>query len=188
MILAWADAHHERTGTWPQARSGLVGDAPGESWQAIDAALRHGHRGLPEGLSLSWLLAQNGREGWAKPLTVERILAWADAHHARTGRWPTDTSGPIPEAPGETWRAINAALTRGHRSLPGGDSLARLLERHRGPRPGNRTSWTAAEDEAVRSLPPAEAAKQTGRNIRAVYLRRYTLGVGKPGRPGAGGA
>jgi hypothetical protein len=22
------------------------------------------------------------------PLTVEQILAWADAHHARTGEWP----------------------------------------------------------------------------------------------------
>jgi hypothetical protein len=33
-----------------------------------------------------------GRKG--EPLTVEQILAWADAHKARTGTWPTRRSGP----------------------------------------------------------------------------------------------
>jgi hypothetical protein len=41
------------------------------------------------------------------PLTVAQILAWADAHRARTGEWPRVLSGPIPEAPGESWRAVN---------------------------------------------------------------------------------
>jgi hypothetical protein len=62
-ILAWADAHYPRTGTWPQAGSGPVADAPGENWSAIDYALRRGYRGLPGDSSLSWLLAQNGRGG-----------------------------------------------------------------------------------------------------------------------------
>src|SRR5262249_41260148 len=31
-------------------------------------------------------IARGGRMG--PPLTVEQILAWADAHHDRTGRWP----------------------------------------------------------------------------------------------------
>ena len=61
--LAWADAHRARTGSQPHDRSGPVADAPGETWGNIDRALRHGRRGLPGGTSLSWLLAQNGREG-----------------------------------------------------------------------------------------------------------------------------
>jgi hypothetical protein len=64
------------------------------------------------------------------PLTVEQILAWADAHHARTGRWPTAASGPVEGAPGEVWAYINTSLARGHRGLPWGSSLSRLLARH----------------------------------------------------------
>jgi hypothetical protein len=63
------------------------------------------------------------------PLSVEQILAWADAHRARTGRWPTRNSGAVREAPGENWSAVGWALWAGHRGLPGGDSLARLLRR-----------------------------------------------------------
>jgi hypothetical protein len=66
------------------------------------------------------------------PLTAEQILAWAEAHYARTGRWPTAASGPLTEAPGLTWNAVQIALRRGRRGLPGGSSLARLLRRHRG--------------------------------------------------------
>ena len=48
-----------------------------------------------------------------------------------TGRLPTETSGPIPEAPGETWKAVQVALVRGGRGLPGGNSLAYPLGRKR---------------------------------------------------------
>ena len=37
--------------------------------------------------------------------------------------------------------------------------------------------WTAPEDELVRTLPPEEAARRTGRTLSAVYTRRRTLGV-----------
>jgi len=40
------------------------------------------------------------------PLTEAQILAWADAHHARTGVWPTQRSGPVAEVPRETWRSV----------------------------------------------------------------------------------
>jgi hypothetical protein len=68
------------------------------------------------------------------PLNVEQILAWADALYARTGKWPTAKSGPIPEAPGEVWGNIEGALHNGYRGLPRFDSLAKLLDRHRGAR------------------------------------------------------
>jgi hypothetical protein len=117
--------------------------------------------------------------GTSKPkLTVAEILRWADAHHERTGRWPSTASGPVRDAPGEGWRAVNLSLRNGYRGLPGGDSLARLLVRH-----GHRATlwaagpdaWTAAEDELLRTLSPREAARRTGRPLRAVYQRRHRL-------------
>ena len=66
------------------------------------------------------------------PLTVAQILGWADAHRARTGEWPTPRSGPVRGVRGLTWLAIDKDLRCGFRSLPGRDSLARLLRRERG--------------------------------------------------------
>lgn len=134
-ILAWADAHHPRTGRWPNLSSGEVYDDPNENWRALDLDLRLGLRGLPGGTSLARLLAQERGVRNIKDLpdlTVPQILGWADAHHARSGRWPTRTSGPIRDAPGETWMAVQMALANGRRGLPGGSSLTELLCVHRG--------------------------------------------------------
>jgi hypothetical protein len=64
-------------------------------------------------------------------LTLDQILAWADAHHTVHGRWPGARSGPITGAPGETWLGVASALAKGHRGLAGGTTLARLLASHR---------------------------------------------------------
>jgi hypothetical protein len=133
-VLRWVDAHRARTGRWPGQQSGTVPEAAGLSWRGIDDALRLGLRGLPGGDSLARLLArERGVRNLAdlRPLTVAQILAWADAHHTRTGCWPTAASGPVADAPGETWGAVNMALYKGRRGLPGGDSLAKLLDRQR---------------------------------------------------------
>jgi hypothetical protein len=92
-----------------------------------------GRRGLPGRDSLAKLLARERgvlNPIVRPPLTVEQILAWADLHHARTGRWPGVLSGPVLDAPWENWRALSDALRNGHRGLPKGDSLRRLLVRH----------------------------------------------------------
>jgi hypothetical protein len=136
-ILAWSDAYHRRTGRWPTSESGPVAEAPGQTWRGVDQALRVGVRGLAGGSSLARLLAQHrhARNAQRLPrLTLRRILSWADAHHRRTGAWPTSESGSVRQAPGETWVAINAALWRGGRGLAGGSSLARLLAARRGAR------------------------------------------------------
>lgn len=133
-ILVWADAHHDRTGRWPRAECGSIVDAPGEKWVNVDQALAKGIRGLPAGSSLAQLLAeQRGVRNIQNlpPLSVEAILAWADAHNARTGQWPRRSSGPIADAPGETWAKVDQALVKGLRKLPGGSSLARLIKEHR---------------------------------------------------------
>jgi hypothetical protein len=138
-IAAWARSYRERTGRWPARRREEIVEAPGETWCGIDNALRHGTRGLPGGNSLPNLLRQwfgAHRRTTPARLTVAQILAWADAHYARIGRWPHAMTGEVPEAPGATWRAIDLALRQGHRGLPGGDSLSRLLdEQRRGLRP-----------------------------------------------------
>lgn len=67
-------------------------------------------------------------------LSIRQILAWADAFHARTGRWPSKTAGLIPESDGNTWNAVHLALLRGSRGLERGSSLARLLAEQRGKR------------------------------------------------------
>lgn len=131
-ILTWADAHHARSGEWPTDRSGPVCEAPGESWSKINQALRFGMRGLAGGVSLRMLLAE--QRGVRPRLTLEQILAWADAHRARTGDWPTVSSSAVQGTVGETWQALDRALRRGSRGLPGGTSLARLLDEQRGPR------------------------------------------------------
>jgi hypothetical protein len=42
--------------------------------------------------------------------------------------------------------------------------------------------WTPEEDELARTLPPAEAARRTGRRLPSVYGRRHVLRVGLPER------
>jgi hypothetical protein len=63
-------------------------------------------------------------------LSPGQIVAWAEAHHAATGKWPTSRSGRVGAAPEETWGIIDYALTHGRRGLPRGSSLARLLAEH----------------------------------------------------------
>ncbi|HKI36246.1 MAG TPA: hypothetical protein VKA46_30595 [Gemmataceae bacterium] len=136
-ILAWADAWYGRTGQWPNADSGPVPEAPGETWMAVDTALRAGARHLTAGGSLARLLAEKrGARNIQDPIDIprEQLLVWIDAHHERTRRWPTQYSGPVQEAPEISWAAINHALRRGTRTLPGGSSLAELLRIERGVR------------------------------------------------------
>jgi hypothetical protein len=157
-ILAWADAHHTRTGEWPTSRSGALPE--GETWAAVDDALRRGMRGLPGGSSVARVLAaeRGARNPKAvPPLTPEQILAWADAHHTRTGRWPSSTSGPVVGAPGETWGAVNVALETGLRGLPRGSSVARLLAEHRRKR--NRLALPPVTTQQILAWADAHRAR-----------------------------
>jgi hypothetical protein len=131
-ILAWADEHHDRTGQWPRRLSGAIDGAPGESWLAIDDALRQGHRGLKGGSSLARLLARRRgvrNIGDLPRLSIRQILRWADAPRRRTGKWPHGESGFIPHSGGETWKGVEMALFQGLRGLTGGLTLARLRRR-----------------------------------------------------------
>ena len=132
-ILGWADAHVRRTGGWPTATSGPVADAPGETWSGVNMALHHGARGLRGGTTLLRLLVEHRQvrnRGDLPPLQVQHVLAWADEHRVRTGKWPAVKSGPIAAAPEESWGNVDQALRKGLRGLPGGSSLAQVLADH----------------------------------------------------------
>ena len=219
-VLGWADAHQARTGEWPSCWSGPIREAPGETWRAVDKALRKGARGFPGGSSLARLLAERrgarNRMG-LPPLALEQVLAWADAHHERTGRWPTCTSGPIPEAPGDTWAGLNESFGNGTRGLAGYGSLARFLARHRGVRNGKNLprlrvrdilTWARAHRRRTgrwprySSGPIPEAPGETWGGVNAALyggwrgmpggsslyrLLREQYGGGRAGRPRPGG-
>jgi hypothetical protein len=129
-VLAWADSYHAAHGCWPNKLAGRVAASRQETWGGIDRALRQGRRGLPAGSSLGALLAAHRGARKRAPdgtLTIAQILAWADAHHAATGVWPTTCSGPVLAAPGRDWSTIDHVLRKGRHGFPRGSSLHRLL-------------------------------------------------------------
>jgi len=145
-VLAWADAYYARTGDWPTVLSGAIDNVEGETWNNCDQALRKGLRGFRGGSSLARLLsdARGVRHNYGVPDLSEELLAkWIKAHHERTGEWPIHLSGPVTDAPGETWRNIDQVLRSGRRGFAGGSSLARFREDHFGVRnPGNLPQLT----------------------------------------------
>jgi hypothetical protein len=191
-ILAWADEHREATGEWPVEGSGPVRSAPGESWKVLSGSLARGDRGLPGGSSLARLLAEHrgARNPKGLPrLTVEQILAWADAHRAATGRWPSCSSCPVAEGSEETWATVNMALYNGHRGLRGGSSLARLLAKHRPVRPRRLSlrkirSWARAHREATGRWPDAHAGPVRGVPDETWSAIDAALKLGRRGLPG----
>jgi hypothetical protein len=120
-------------------------------------------------------------------LTVAQILSWADEHRARTGQWPGAASGPVGAAPGETWGALNMALRLGHRGLPGGDTLARLLTRERGaPQRLGRPPGPARRRLADRLRAEGLSAEEISRRL-GVDADEIREGLRPPGQDEEGG-
>jgi hypothetical protein len=61
------------------------------------------------------------------------IAKWAKAHHKRTGKWPTLSSGLV-HGTNERWNNLDQLLTKGLRGLPGGQRLASVLADYCGVR------------------------------------------------------
>jgi hypothetical protein len=170
-IIAWAVDHRDRRGGWPNLHSGPIVTAPIETWMVVEVALRGGGRGLAGGSSLGQLLARRleaRTQAGRGRLTVRRILSWADEHHARTGQWPCCKLVHVEAAPGDNWKAIDTALRLGCRGLPGGSSLATLLARRRGARNRGAVSelhlatirrWAEAHQARTGRWPTADAGK-----------------------------
>jgi len=63
-------------------------------------------------------------------LTNDLIWTWSKSFHQCIGDWPTKESAFTDPSGREKWSGIDLALRKGHRGLPGGSSLARLLAQH----------------------------------------------------------
>lgn len=134
IILIWCDIFHTNHKDWPTGTDKRqVPTQPNESWSGINAALQKGVRGLSGKSSLSKLLGEKRgkRNRYNLPeLTEKCILDWCDLFYAEHKEYPfSNELKPVPDHPDESWPAINSSLESGNRGLPGGSSLARLLER-----------------------------------------------------------
>jgi hypothetical protein len=195
-ILAWADAHYQRTGKWPRISSGPIAGETDQTWIGVDVALRNGCRGLRGGSSLAQLLTQErgARNHRRLPaLTEAQILAWAEAHFLRTNRWPSTESGPIPETTGETWAGVNHALKVGRRGLTAGGSVTRLLvkagkKRNQGELPRLTEEqikvWAEAHFGRKRRWPQSNSGRVADAPEESWLLIDKALGQGNRGLPG----
>jgi hypothetical protein len=97
-------------------RHGPIAEAPGETWLAVNHALRRGSRGLQGGASLAELLAVERdvrNRVNLPPLNRKVILRRAVSFHRRMGHWPTKSSKAVPEVPGDSWQMLEEALLHG---------------------------------------------------------------------------
>jgi hypothetical protein len=118
-------------------------------------------------------------------LTVALIATWAAAHHARTGHWPTLSSGPVVDAPpGEHWRHLDLALRLGRRGLPGNSSLALMVNQGRGRRATTERRQRAAALRAE-GLTLAQIGQRLGISRQAVHqlLNGGPAPLSAPGQP-----
>jgi hypothetical protein len=182
-IFKWAKAHHRRTGRWPNRRSGKVSGAPGETWVGLDAALKTGGRGLPRGSSLHRLLVERGALSpwWKGRLVARQILAWADAFHAVHGHWPFYNSGLVKIQSRLTWDTIDKALQRGRYGLPGGSSLPRFLNEHRGIFLGMKHRPHRTREERLLDLKQIRAWATAHRRRTGEWPHKYSGVIPKAG-------
>jgi len=131
LIILWAEHHHQETNSWPTYKSGAVLAEPSENWSAIRSNLVAGGRGLPSGLSIEKVLFNElGIVGVraGKNLTEDLIIKLAKAHFISNDVYPNENSEWVLGGK-DSWAAISAALRDGLRGLPGGASLAQLLDK-----------------------------------------------------------
>ena len=131
------------------------------------------------------------------PLTIARILEWADDHHRRTGKYPHAATGPVLAQPDQSWHGIDQALSFGRRGLPGGDSLSRLLARERGHKPSRGRPSIPSEHTELMHGPYQRPTVRIGGNATCllrgdVHITSWShspmrwprcLPIGKRGKP-----
>src|SRR5262249_34908826 len=82
-ILRWADAYHERHGSWPTRNSGSITEQDGETWAMIDRALARQRRGLHRKSSLYRLLKEHRRAVRQRPSDHGRRKTKSSASRSR---------------------------------------------------------------------------------------------------------
>lgn len=125
-IKKTGEDYRKQYGKYPFVRSKEpVPGMPNETWGGINAALRHGCRGLPGGSSLAILFDKKKDD-----FTIDQIKKAGEEFKKQYGKYPFITSKElVPGLPNENWSIINDALRHGFRGLPGGSSLSKLFNK-----------------------------------------------------------
>lgn len=149
-ILISAVMHHQETGFWPKATATgdvLYGPMRGTSWSKIDKNISRGLVKIDGITSLHTFLApykeidgitvediiDSAPKYTEKSLHVSDIIKGAKEHFSETKKWPSChdytliSSGPLE---GESWGTIDKHLRDGGRTLSGGTSLFKLLDKN----------------------------------------------------------
>lgn len=143
LILDWITLFINKHKRKPNKLDGPIefaeGEYLGETWSSIDMALWRGGRGQPGKSSLASLIQENfGIKNHLDlpALSAKLILDWVKQYIDVHGKKPHRTSGIIEPVSEEykdiTWTIVNTALEVGTRGLPGGSSLARLIDNKMG--------------------------------------------------------
>lgn len=143
LIIDWITLFINKYERKPNMSDGNIefaeGEYAGETWSGVNAALWRGGRGQPGKSSLASLIQENfGIKNIQDlpALSATLILDWIKQYIDVHGKKPNRTSGIIEpvseEYKGITWTIINTALEVGTRGLPGGSSLAKLIDNKMG--------------------------------------------------------
>lgn len=174
MIVGWVNEWHDREHKWPDAASGEIPGSGGETWSAINRALRSGCRNIVGGSSLSKFIGKHfniRNSGNAPNLSIDMIKRWISEWYSRNGEYPTCNSGEIPGSGGEKWKHVSVYLNSGRRGLPGGSSIGRLVAEHFGERNSTNTpplsvevikKWVSEWHETKGKWPTAASGKIPG--------------------------
>jgi hypothetical protein len=108
-------------------------------------------------------------------LTAGRLKAWAEARDPERRRKIAEARRGKPR-PTHVIEALHASW-RGRRHTAESRRKMSAARRRSGQLVPGIVPWTPEEDELLRTLPAAEAARRTGRSLPAVYSRRRRMGM-----------
>lgn len=100
-----------------------------ETWAGVNVCLRRGLRGLPGGETLKSVLKEAAVVTEKAPLNQEDIEEALVAYYQENGCLPCALNTEMVPALGSSWATLNGTLQKGHRGLPGGDSVHQMAVR-----------------------------------------------------------
>jgi hypothetical protein len=148
-LVKWIRLFHVKEGKWPSTKEIVVWDrdgedrwlvVPDETWDALNATLRRGQRGLGafKGQTLSRFRRHQGLD---RHLSLEQLLRWMRLHREKEGKWPTQHDTAVWDrdaqnrwiiVKAETWSGLDQAVSGGFRGLEAlkGSTLPKLRRLH----------------------------------------------------------
>ena len=97
IILEEMISHLRNKRCFPNENSGQVNDYIAETWHAMNSSLLNCRRGITEKSSLPQMIRKF-------------VLDQGEKHKLKTGAYPTNISGPLPDYPDLDWALIETSL------------------------------------------------------------------------------